>query len=147
RIAPALIQKQQKCGNQSSRVADSDPPNEIGNRKAPRDGNINPEQPDSLIKESRRRHQQIGQQQQPDRERDPPEPRRSSRKHHARNLLRDARETLARSDHFRGDSSIRPPSRASLQLIHAHATPRSFQDLDSATQPDMSFADEYLNRP
>ena len=38
---PLLPQEQKDRGNQSARVADSDPPDEVNDRKAPSDRNLN----------------------------------------------------------------------------------------------------------
>src|SRR5271170_8080325 len=48
RCAPLLIEQKENGGNQSSGVADTDPPDEVDDRKAPADGNVDAPDADAL---------------------------------------------------------------------------------------------------
>src|SRR5262249_7707997 len=87
RLPPLLPQQQQNSRNQGSRVANADPPNEIDNREAPRDWNIDSPDADA-------HRQQVGNPKQQDqnqneRESEPhvPEPRRSMREYDGADLV------------------------------------------------------------
>ena len=58
RRAPVLLEEQQDRGDERAGVADADPPDEVDDREAPADGDVDAPDADALEEQVRDRHEQ-----------------------------------------------------------------------------------------
>jgi len=98
RIPPALFEEQQNGRDQRTGVADTDPPDEVDDREAPRDRHRNGPDADAHQEQPKYRHQQYGGSTAGDCEQGKPAERRVRGEHNARDLLSDRTEGLAGRD-------------------------------------------------
>ena len=119
RGAPLLAQQQQDRRDQRAGVADADPPDEVDDREAPADGDVDAPDPDAPEQQPGEREQQHVHDRERDREADEPAERRLLREHEARDLVGDAREGVAGADDRRLDADRGLDARAA-----SHGVPR-----------------------
>ena len=96
-VAPGLLEEQENGGDQGSGVADTDPPNEVDDREAPRDGLSNGPDADALEEQPGDRNQQHRGSAAGDAKECKPAKRRVRRKHDARDLFGNRLEGLTQA--------------------------------------------------
>ena len=117
RISPALLKEQQDGGDQGSGMADTDPPDEIDDRKAP--GYRLGDSPNSsaLKKEPRNRdHQNAGNRTRNNESAEPAQGR-VRREHDAGDLLRNRFESMSRRN-----DPLFPSCRVDHRIIHGNVS-------------------------
>ena len=92
--APLLMQQQKNRGNQRAGVTDTDPPDEIHDGEAPRNGNVNAPNPHTFDQQIRHRNVKQHQQSKGDCKAEHPAFARSAAQNDRANLIGDGRECV-----------------------------------------------------
>ena len=98
RVAPGLPQQRQNGGDQRPGVADTDPPDEVDDGKAPPDGDVDTPDPDAFQKKVAEDPGQHIQHAEHDQEAEDPSQRNRALQHNVRDLLGDGGESVAGRD-------------------------------------------------
>src|SRR5258708_31112792 len=102
--APLLPQEKEDRGNQSARVADSDPPDEVNDRKAPCNRNLNAPDPHAHSEEVRDGIKEQHHERERSGEAQNPPPRRTADQNNRADLIRHGSEVVSVADDRRGQA-------------------------------------------